>query len=224
MLAHATTTDHDRARLEEALSHGLNLPVSALRVSMQALEQELSRANPARPHLQGALEEVERLGRNVRDLMEYATPPRLQPMPCSLDEVVHCARVRIVEEQRGKIFFARSPEKERALCDGPILSRCLARLIENALEAKAQRVLVAARRDGAQTRITVVDDAPDDFDPSTSTRPFHSTKGNHLGLGLSIVERDMQLMHGSLSLSRTETGKTFAALVVPDGTVQEASA
>ena len=56
-----------------------DLPVAALRASMEALSKELSRGDRGRGMIVGALEEVDRIGRNVQDLMEFAQAP--EPLP-----------------------------------------------------------------------------------------------------------------------------------------------
>lgn len=201
--------------LATALSHGLNLPLSALRASMEALSSELGEL-PGQHVLTGALEEVERLGRNVRDLVDYAKVEVPAPLPCTVDEIVRSARNGLPRDVRSRVLLARTPSAYELVVDGPILGRALRRLIDNALEAGSDTVLVLARQDSRHTTFTVIDGAAGAFDPQWAEEPFHSTKPNHMGLGLTLTRRDVVLLDGQLELRVGADRRTRAVVTVPN--------
>jgi signal transduction histidine kinase len=113
------------------------------------------------------------------------------------------------------VLLATSTPDATLRADGPLLVCALRRLLENALEAGAERVLASARVESGAVTLSVVDDGVRDFDPAWARTAFHSTRSNHLGLGLPLVERDAALLNGTLTLERTERRTTCAVLAVP---------
>jgi signal transduction histidine kinase len=203
------------AALGRALTHGLDLPLSALRASLESLAHALTQRGGAPEHLAGMLDEVAHIGRNVQDLVDYATPPRPQPLRCRLQEVVDSALRGLAPAQRACVLFARPAESLELEVDGPLLARALRRLLENSFEAGSDGVLLAARRSGAELTFGIVDGSPRPFDPEQALAPFHTTKPHHLGLGLTLVDRDAQLLGGALRFLRGPLGDTCAELRVP---------
>jgi signal transduction histidine kinase len=98
--------------------------------------------------------------------------------------------------------------------DGPLLSGCVRRLLENALEATDGLVLVIARLSEGQASITVVDDAPSALGPSFEPVPFRTTKPNHLGLGLALTQRDLAFLNGRLEFLSIPGGETCVRITV----------
>jgi signal transduction histidine kinase len=202
-----------------ALSQGLDTPLSALRATMESLGYELQAAhgrNALRPQrLDGVLQEVERLGKNVRELCDFAEPPVPRALPCSLDEIVAAARAQLRPEQRGRVVAARCEPNSSVEVDGPLLAGCLRRLLENALEATDELVLVVARLGPDGASFTVVDDAPSTLGPGWQVVPFQTTKPNHLGLGLALTQRDVALLNGRLEFLSSPGGQTCVRISIP---------
>jgi two-component system sensor histidine kinase PilS (NtrC family) len=199
------------AFLSRAIAQGLDTPLAALRASLETLGQELrqsgTRLQPMR--IEGVLGEFERLGRNVRNLLEYATPPVVHALECSLEEIVHAARAPLAPELRERVVSARIEPGAALLVDGPLLAICLRRLLENALEAGTGPVLVVARREDTRTSFSVLDEAGSDaFGPAWQPTPFLTTKPNHIGLGLALTQRDVALLGGQLEFLRNAGGET----------------
>lgn len=203
--------------LTRALLQGLETPIAALRASMESLNQELwqnKREGPPSFRLDGVLREVELIGHNVRELCAFATPPVPRPLSCSLEEIVSAASQHLPPEQRSRVLAARCAEDRRLQVDGPLLSSCLRRLIENALEATEGSVLVVARLEKGQASLSVIDDAPNAFEPGWQPAPFHSTKPNHLGLGLALAQRDVALLNGRLEFLSAPGGETCVRITI----------
>jgi signal transduction histidine kinase len=203
--------------LARALLQGLNTPLAALRATMESLGQEMLQSGHAvKPlRIDGVLREVERLGKNVRELCELATPPVPRPLACSLEEIVSAARAGLPPDQRERVIAARTEPGASIRVDGPLLSACLRRLLENALEAADGPVLVVARREAGRATFSVVDDAPSGFGPGWRPVPFQTTKPNHLGLGLTLTQRDVGLLDGRLEFLSTPGGETCVRITLP---------
>jgi len=199
----------ETAFLSRALAQGLDTPLSALRASLETIGLELRAGvkgiQPMR--IEGVLGEFERLGRNVQELLDYATLPEVRPLSCSLEEIVRAARAPLSPAFKERVTLAQVEPGAELDVDGPLLASALRRLIENALEAGSGEVLVVARREASGTSFSVIDDAAG-FGPDWQPTPFCTTKPNHLGLGLALTRRDVALLGGRLEFLRTPGGET----------------
>ena len=209
--------------LSTALKQALDLPLSALRVSMEALFHELD-GRTAAVSLPSVLTNVSRLERSVQDLISYATTPRPLPLRCTVDEIARSASSELPRPLRERVLHARHGTNDALHVDGPMLSRCLRRLIENALEAGSSCVLVNRRREEDGASFTVIDTAPEELNPEWAIVPFHTKRANHIGLGLPLVHRDLLSMGGTLSLFATPRGSTCVEVRVPDGSPEQEGA
>jgi signal transduction histidine kinase len=212
--------DADSARGDEALGRALraslDLPLSALRASLESLARDLG-SDPRSAGVDQALCEVSRAGRVVRDLADYAVTPVPMPLACSVDEIVCTARLRLPREDRLRVACANSVRGRRLFVDGPLLSNALERLLRNAVEASDGEVLLTARREAGRLLLTIVNDAgATGLDPAWARAPFHTHKSHRLGLGLTLAARDVELLGGVLTLHRTPRGEVVAVVDLPD--------
>ncbi len=199
----------------QTLAHGLNLPLAALRASVEALSDELSPRDVGQTLIRGVLEEVERLDRNLQDLLDFSRAPKSQPLDCSLDEIFFSARGALPTRQRARLVYGRPARRSLFEVDGTILSTALRRLIENALESSDENVLVLARQTRVATSFTVLGAARSPIDLDWASIPFHTTKPNQLGLGLPLVQRDLATIGGRLEVRPSGPGKTCVRITLP---------
>lgn len=204
--------------LSRALAQGLDTPLAALRASVESLSQEFGhghRSAQPRQRMDGVLREVERLGRNVRELCDFASPPVPRPLACTLEEIIAAATQALTSEQRSRVVAAHFERGVTLRVDGPLLSGCLRRILENALEATDGPVLVVVRPEEGQTSFTVIDEAPSSLGPDWQPAPFQTTKPNHLGLGLALTQRDIALLNGRLEFPSSPGGETCVRIAIP---------
>jgi signal transduction histidine kinase len=211
--SHAAVRFAEGADLSRALAQGLNLPLSALRATMESLTLELADGTVRPQRLAGVLREVDRLGKNVRELLDFAARPTVRAQPCSLEEIVSAARVQLTPELRARVTAARCGRPGALVTDAPLLAGCLRRLLENALEAGTEQVLVVARREEHSASLAVFDDARG-FGQDPQCIPFRTTKPNHLGLGLVLTQRDVELLRGRLEFLSTPGGGTCVRITI----------
>lgn len=202
--------------LGKALIEGLNLPLSALRASLESLARDLDSGDPRTRTVAGALAEVGRVGRTVRDLADYSEPPTLRPLRCTAEEIVYSARHRLPRGLRDRVLVARMEPRIELDVDGPLLAQALTRLVENALEAASGRILVNVKSEGDAIVFTTVNHrSRGGIDWEWAQTPFQTDKPDHLGLGLTIARRDIALLGGVLELSCTPLGETIARVRMP---------
>ena len=221
--SHAAARFAEGGDLSRALVQGLNLPLSALRATMESLTLELADGGVRPQRIAGVLREVDRLGKNVRELLDFAARPTVRAQPCSLEEIVSGARAQLSPELRSRVTAARCGRADAIRTDAPLLAACLRRLIENALEAGSEQVLVVARREPDCASFAVFDDARG-FGQDPQCVPFRTTKPNHLGLGLVLTRRDVELLHGRLDFLSTPGGGTCVRITIAADDTESANA
>jgi K+-sensing histidine kinase KdpD len=201
------------AEVGEALAQGLDVQLSALRASIESLRDALSSDSAGRQVASNVLQQVDRLGRNVRDLMDFATPPRPRPTRCTASEIVLCARGALPEDARARVIVALERTDDVLCIDGPLLVRSLLRLLERAIDLGSPEILLFARREDGRTVFGVVDAA------SRSLRDARRQKD----LSLAVVGRDLELLDGSLEIRSSAPGETCVSLSVPATPIGPAS-
>lgn len=200
------------AELETRLARSIDLPLAALRASLESLNHSLPGEDP----LGGVIDEVLRIGTNVRELVEFTCPPQPQPTRCQAAEITGSALRGLSDELRERILVAEIDSRCELSTDVSLVASALRRVIENALEAATDQVLLTVRQDDEFTTFSVIDHSAKSFDPHRAITPFHSTKSNHMGLGLALTRRDLGLVGGSLRIERTKREDTTVSLSVPN--------
>jgi K+-sensing histidine kinase KdpD len=190
--------------LAPALAQGLDLPLCALRASVESLRENLASDAAGRQVAANVLREVDHLGRNVRDLMDYATPPRPRPSRCTASEIAHSALGALPEGARARVTVARERTDAILFVDGPLVVRSLLRLLERAVEREGE-VLLFARSEGGRALFGVVAGSA-----LSSAGPRRQTD-----LSLCVVRRDLGLLAGSLELRTSSHGGTCATVMLP---------
>ncbi|MFT5289366.1 MAG: CheY-like chemotaxis protein [Planctomycetota bacterium] len=221
----STTTS---VALERALHQGLNVPMCALRASMEALSRELPNHREGNVLLRGAIEEVEQIDRKVRDLVEYAVEPTPKLLPGNLNELVETALKGLSQQSRLRVRTSVALPQQKLELDTPFVARALGRVLENALDATPEDVLLVARVQKESTPgeknngstperivLVIVNESAHGFDTEWATQAFHSTKPNRLGLGLTLARRDVQLLGGDLHIEALASGAVRVALSLP---------
>jgi signal transduction histidine kinase len=203
--------------LAARFAHEIRNPVTAAR----SLAQQLAR-DPAAPsnaeHAGIILEELERVERQVRDLLRFARreEPALAPVDLS-------ALVRATARDFGARLAASGITTALDTADGVVaradrekVRQVLVNLIENAMDAlgngRAEKHLaVCVARAGAWAFVRVADDGPG-IPPDAQARifdPFVSLKPSGTGLGLAIAKRTIDAHGGTISVASRPGATTF---------------
>lgn len=203
--------ERDRTIMLAGISHDLRTPLARLR-----LETELSVGDDAaRNHMAADIDQVNAI---INKFMDYARPDQIQMVPTNLDDVVsrcvyafkHASDIRLQIDV---------PADLKVLADEIELVRVISNLLENAgrygrsATGVAEIELIATARD-SRVVIEVRDRGPGvaaEHLAQLTTAFFRGdaarTSATGAGLGLAIVEKNIQRMGGSLELrNRTSAG------------------
>lgn len=203
----------DAEELGLSVTRIFKLPLAALRASMESLARDLDRADPRREVLHGALAEIQRLGRDVQALADYAAPRPLAPLRCSIEELLQGAVARVDRRSAERLSIARPARSVTLWVDGPLLSAALANLVQVALESSREEVLLQARVEDGEAIFAVVEaSACTDLNALESLR---AERGSSLGLGFNLAQRDVERMGGRLTAFATPLGHTGLVVRIP---------
>ncbi|HET9596361.1 MAG TPA: ATP-binding protein, partial [Anaeromyxobacteraceae bacterium] len=213
-------------RLAAGIVHELNNPLTAVTAYAEALVAKLARAggDPADVEkLRRILEAGLRIQRFSRDLIAYARPPRDEPAPVDLAQVLQQAAQMCEPVLRG----ARARVEQRIEPVPPVwgvrgsLLQVFVNLVTNAahaVESRGGTVTLELAPAGEHVKVRVRDDGPG-MDPDVRRRafePFFTTKGDGKGsgLGLSIVQGIVSRHGGVIDVeSAPGQGATFTVML-----------
>jgi signal transduction histidine kinase len=174
-------------------SHQLRTPLTALRMHLEELGTQVE-GQPAREEIDAALEQADRLGATITDLLALARRGRLGP-------AVDADAVALV---RGRVNVWRTlfgeAEREVVLDADP---ECRARVSPGALAQALDALLDNALHHGAGTATVAVHRGPDGY---VRVQVSDAGPGIHQGAERSIFERHVSLRGGTgvgLALART---------------------
>ena len=209
--------EQDRAIMLAGISHDLRTPLARIR-----LETELSVADPAaRQHMSNDIEQVNAI---INKFMDYARPDHIALAPVALGEVVE--RCVYALKDRGDIRFKIDlPNGVRVMADEVELSRVISNLLENAarygksVDSEVAEVDISANTHGAWVLVEVRDHGPGvpRHNLAHLTKAFFRgdaarTSATGAGLGLAIVEKNIQRMGGAFALANRSSGGLAARI------------
>lgn len=228
------------ARLREALArerrfiadaaHELRTPLAALRVHAANLASAPDGAS--RAHSQQRVEAgIARMERLVSQLLELERQEGLQGQPTKFLPVDLCAIARreiaelgVAGLHRGIVIDLVAPATLLIDGDEAGISALLRNLVENALRYTPEDGAVSLRieRSGAFVALTVDDSGPGiaEADRQRAMERFHRGLGHATvgsGLGLSIVQRVVELHRGTIRLDQSPMGGLRVEVRLPGG-------
>lgn len=217
-------------QMAAGLAHEVKNPLSAIKGAAQLLGEPTSGRVPddaSSEFLGIILEEVERLDRVVRSVLDYARPKQGAFGLVNVNSVIDQTLRLLASDRDGGCSYSTELDREvpRVRADAEQLRQVLLNLIRNAAEAMGGRgtitITTRTRRGEAADRsveIAITDHGPG-ITPEVRENlfvPFFTTRAQGTGLGLAISERIVQEMGGRIEvLTTVGTGSTFSVQLPP---------
>ncbi len=208
--------------LAAGLAHEIRNPLVAISNSAKLLKRDVN-LNEEDLELMGVIvEETDRLNKIVTNFLQFARPREPVFLESDIREVIEEV-LRLLKKDtrwndRIKIHLRCEPELPKVRLDADQMHEVFWNLLINALEAMPDEgiikieVMTVSMRDlpGLQVRIsdTGIGIAPEDV--ANIFEPFHTSKPQGIGLGLSIAHRIVEAHKGILEVeSEIGKGTTF---------------
>ena len=197
------------ARAGAGLAHQLRTPLATIKGSCQLLLEDAGASGGKR--LSAVVMQAERMEAMLRQLLDYARPPRAEPVAVSL-----VAAAREAAELDPRRVSVRVDDRLEVRVDSEHLREILSNLVENALQASESAVEVAAAAHGGWVEIRVGDrGAGPGEDPESLFEPYVTGRADGTGLGLPIARSLAEANGGQLDLTARAGGGTAAVLRLP---------
>lgn len=221
-------------QMAAGLAHEIKNPLGAIKGAAQLLAEPgpdgEALDESSREFVGIIVEEVDRLDRVVRSILDYARPQGGNPAPVDPNGIVR-RTIQILSsdrEDQTEIELDLADELPRIRVDVEQLRQVIMNLVRNAIQAMngggkvvvATRVRQQSRVRGEDTprwvEVSVSDSGPGISQKVLSNLfvPFFTTKNQGTGLGLAISQRIVRNAGGSIEVRSHEgAGTTFAILL-----------
>ena len=211
--------------LAAKLCHELRNPLSGLKLSLHVIKNKVGENPSLDKAFTRADRTLSRCTEILNDFYDFAVPIRHTPYNedlCVLVENV-CRDVANPDDVRLQIFLPK--EEVRCNVDSDQLSRALDKILENAVQAVADK---AERGDADCVRVEVrrakngvglvISDTGVGMCAETAEQalePLYSTRGFGVGLGMPIAVRTVERHGGKLKIESAEGEGTTVAIWLP---------
>jgi two-component system sensor histidine kinase HydH len=206
-------THHAVVDVQGTIRRDIDAPLAVLRASMEALSVELGAEDPRGTILDGAVEQIVRLGRSVQALVDYAVPPALHPLDCTLEELVRSCVAQLPEDLARSLYLVFEQRSASATVDGPLLSRCLTHLVCATVGPRDEAVLHAsAREDSLEISLLIEPNTAHRATPRETGQPALAQADD---LVIALAQREIERMGGALESTLLPSGSTRFVMRLP---------
>lgn len=209
--------------------HELRNPLSAVKMNLKILARKQEPDSPLWKNIEIAQDQVLKLEHMLSDILDYAKPVELHRASHDasrlLGEAVELLQERI-DKYHVEVIWRLQPDLPALKCDRELILQALINLIQNSIEA-------VANRDLRQLTLTTLSLASDDAEvvielsdtgvglsPSQLKRvfePFYTTRRDGTGLGLPNAKKIIELHRGRLDISSRQDEETTVRISLPRG-------
>jgi signal transduction histidine kinase len=213
-------------KLAAGVAHEIRNPLTAVKMWLFSIRKAVGDEPDLDRKCEIISEEIARLERIVCNFLEFSRPPapklEAQSVSVLIDKTLELFGHRI-EEKRLRLVRSGAEQVIPVRADGEQLKQVFVNVLDNAVEATAERgeiriVVDAAGGVGDRSMVVVrIQDTGRGMPQDVCERifePFYTTKDDGTGLGLCIAAQIMARHDGRLVLeSSTERGTTFAVWI-----------
>jgi PAS domain S-box-containing protein len=207
-------------RMTSYLSHEIKTPLTAIKLNVEMLMEQLESNNAYEKPFQIIDKEIKRLEKLLKDVLQFSKNKDNILSEISLNELLEQVIDLLNPVLREKkIEIQNNISSERINGDTGELKTLFHQLIENSMDAIEHKGLIEFRsvidKKTNMHRIFVRDNGCGIKVPKKIFEPFFSTKQSGTGLGLSIVQQIIEKHKGTISLVFSEPGNTIFQVSLP---------
>lgn len=211
--------------MSRQVAHEIRNPLGGIAGFSALLEREFEKQDPRKKYVRKIIEGIGVLDQLVSDLLLYTRPlsPQLRPVDLLKTTSELLAFARIKYDQENKINIRRSYAEERlvVMLDASLYQELILHLFHNATRALPSggdfHVHIRSDRNNRNAVCEFIDNGPG-IEPDVKQKlflPFFSTNARGIGLGLSIVQRIVDLHNGSIQFDDSVPKGTKITITLP---------
>jgi len=212
-------------RLTSGVAHEVKNPLSAMSIQIEIVKSKLlqhEQASEVQPQLDILTEEIRRLDRVVKTLLDFTRPLEIHRTEINLTDVVREV-FTLAEPQAQKYNVKLILEPNGALpplkADRDLIKQALLNLVLNGCQAMPRggelRVKPQARARSVELEIADQGVGIPEKDRQKIFSLFHTTKPGGTGVGLAMAFRIIQLHDGSIDFSSEVNQGTVFRISLP---------
>lgn len=208
--------------------HEIRTPLATIGMALQHFVGLGDLSENSRRRASLALEESQRLGRILEDILMYAKPLSLQREPVNLGELLRSLPdPAIRDDPRLHIDYGALKKLPSLQADRDRLTQVLLNLLRNALDANGDdprgvHVRGTMSSNNEEIVLSIENGGPALAEEQLNRlfEPFYTTKSGGTGLGLPLVKRIVQAHSGVIAIASDRAQGTRAMLILPLGRKQ----
>lgn len=206
--------------LTAEIAHEIKNPLNSIYLSFNSLEKVLDIKGKARFYGDSIKSEVKRLNTIINSYSGLSK--EIKPQFEDIDLMKFYEELRLFMEEELKKNYCQlkfSLDVSRQFrTDRNLLKHILFNLIKNSMEADAQNILLAIKKNRRGISILLKDDGKGMNKETAANvfKPYTSSKAKGMGLGLYIVKKMVDTLSGNIRLISNESGNTVFSITLPE--------
>ncbi|WP_410500088.1 ATP-binding protein [Chitinibacter sp. S2-10] len=216
--------------MASSLAHELNQPLAAIASYATGCRNVLAQADPNIAQLDQAIEKMaaqaKRAGQIIRGIREFVQRRAPHRSRCEINELLETVLTLLnaeIKKSQVKLTIKQDAELPPIYADAVMLEQVIFNLIRNAIEAmhdtpvKQRSLTIKVQRQDEMLAVSIADRGCGISAEQMEQlfKPFFSTKGSGMGMGLNICRSIIEHHHGRLWVEPNPAGGTCFHFTLP---------
>jgi signal transduction histidine kinase len=207
--------------LAASMAHEIRNPLNAIGITIQRMKNEIKPAGKEEDYakfIDGLRQEIARLNSIIEKFLAVARSVRPEITSISAGELIKQSVDLFADQAESlNIKIKRAGGDFVIEGDRDGLIQALVNVVKNSIEAvgKDGNIEIIADKSNDKIVITVIDDGPGIEDTAAALKPFHTTKKDGTGLGLSTASKILADHGGELIIASSPGKGCRVDLAIP---------